>query len=344
MIQLLQFQLYQDSKKQPEKIPIYRAMISTATYQPQFPLPAMGGYRYFFNGQEADNEVYGNGAVLGYEFRQYDTRIGRWWSVDPKSGTTPSISVFAALNNNPIVYADPDGRKEFVTIKIQMNTGQTIVLRKQVSNRIMTDGIQHMKVSSISNATWHYENYYYDYEHVYNFTQNQKGDFSLSENVTKIIPSSPVRNTEIVWFGGDKYGDTKKDPKGLSSYYDLNQAGGWHLVSENGGVSPTQYIATKESPTMINVNLLLDAFNGAGGMRGPLPNMKNNPLDKAAFTNIVKDIIQTVVEQTKMEYENEKVMVDFTVDDGSGKYHQGSQSNVSRKDSASTAKKLSNAK
>ncbi len=29
-------------------------MNHTATYPPKFPLPAMGGYRYFFNGQESD--------------------------------------------------------------------------------------------------------------------------------------------------------------------------------------------------------------------------------------------------------------------------------------------------
>ena len=95
---------------------------------------------------------------------------------------------------------------------------------------------------------------------------------------------------------------------------------------------------------MINVDLLLDAFNGAGAMRGPLPNMKNNPLDKAAFTNIVKDIIQMTVEQTKKEHENEKVTVDFTVNEGNGKWHRGSQSGVPRKDSARIAKERSNEK
>ncbi len=63
----------------------------TATY----PLPTSGAhtprYRYFFNGQEADNEVYGEGSVWGYEFRQYDARIGRWWSVDPLADKYPEL-------------------------------------------------------------------------------------------------------------------------------------------------------------------------------------------------------------------------------------------------------------
>jgi len=52
-------------------------MIPTATYQPKSSRSAMGGYRYFFNGQEADNEVFGEGVGLSAEFWQYDTRLGK---------------------------------------------------------------------------------------------------------------------------------------------------------------------------------------------------------------------------------------------------------------------------
>ena len=50
------------------------------------------GYRYFFNGQEGDNEVFGEVANFGYEFWQYDNRLGRWWSVDPKWNCINAIS------------------------------------------------------------------------------------------------------------------------------------------------------------------------------------------------------------------------------------------------------------
>ena len=52
-----------------------------------------GGYRYFFNGQEADNEIYGEGNSLSAEFWQYDTRLGRRWNVDPKY--TPMLSSYS---------------------------------------------------------------------------------------------------------------------------------------------------------------------------------------------------------------------------------------------------------
>ena len=89
-----------------------------------------GGYRYFFNGQESDGEVYGQGGLAGYEFRQYDTRLGRWWGVDRKSAKYPSLSPYQFCANNPIRSKDIDG-SDFVvaidnsgdnkTITVQMN-------------------------------------------------------------------------------------------------------------------------------------------------------------------------------------------------------------------------------
>ncbi|MFN9319888.1 MAG: hypothetical protein ACK58Q_04825, partial [Chitinophagales bacterium] len=46
-------------------------------------------YRFGFNGQEKDDEVYGAGNLNTAEFWEYDTRIGRRWNTDPR----PNISV-----------------------------------------------------------------------------------------------------------------------------------------------------------------------------------------------------------------------------------------------------------
>jgi hypothetical protein len=66
-----------------------------------------GGYRYFFNGQEADNEVFGEGVSLTADFWQYDTRLGRRWNVDPvfKEYESP----YACFAGNPVRFADPGG-------------------------------------------------------------------------------------------------------------------------------------------------------------------------------------------------------------------------------------------
>ena len=44
-------------------------------------------YRWGFNGKETDNEVKGNGNSLDFGARIYDSRLGRWLSVDPVSYT-----------------------------------------------------------------------------------------------------------------------------------------------------------------------------------------------------------------------------------------------------------------
>ena len=84
-------------------------MKSPLTYSQNFTSINIGGYRYFFNGQEGDNEVFGEMANFGYEFRQYDSRIGRWWSVDPKWNEYPSVSPFVFCNGSPIIMMDPKG-------------------------------------------------------------------------------------------------------------------------------------------------------------------------------------------------------------------------------------------
>ena len=66
-----------------------------------------GGYRYFFNGQEADNEVLGEGALTEFGGFGYDTRIARRWNLDPifLDGYSP----YVVFLDNPIRYVDDDG-------------------------------------------------------------------------------------------------------------------------------------------------------------------------------------------------------------------------------------------
>ena len=81
-------------------------MIRTATYPPQSSRYYNGGYRYFFNGQESDNEVLGERALHAFEYRLHDTRIGRFWSVDPLAGKFPWNSTYAFAENRVV-----DGRE-----------------------------------------------------------------------------------------------------------------------------------------------------------------------------------------------------------------------------------------
>jgi hypothetical protein len=62
------------------------------------------GYRYGFNGQEKDVDVYAHDNTYTAEYWEYDARIGRRWNVDPKPSA--ANSVYATFYNNPIWNVD----------------------------------------------------------------------------------------------------------------------------------------------------------------------------------------------------------------------------------------------
>jgi RHS repeat-associated protein len=64
-------------------------------------------YRYGFNGKENDNDITKGGQDYG--MRIYDTRLGRFLSVDPLSDSYPWNSTYSFSEGNPINYIDLDG-------------------------------------------------------------------------------------------------------------------------------------------------------------------------------------------------------------------------------------------
>jgi RHS repeat-associated protein len=75
------------------------------------------GYRFGFNGKEKDNELKGDGNSLDFGARIYDSRLGRWASLDPLQNEYPSNSAFSFSINSPIVLLDPDGRTVIFSTK-----------------------------------------------------------------------------------------------------------------------------------------------------------------------------------------------------------------------------------
>ncbi len=66
-------------------------------------------YRFGFNGMEKDNDVYGEGNAYTTEYRMYDARLGRWFSIDPVEENSFVESPYVNNRNNPISCMDPDG-------------------------------------------------------------------------------------------------------------------------------------------------------------------------------------------------------------------------------------------
>jgi RHS repeat-associated protein len=60
---------------------------------------------------EKDDEILGDGNSYTTANREFDSRIGRWWSLDP--ALRSNVSMYAAFSNNPIIKIDPRGDDDF---------------------------------------------------------------------------------------------------------------------------------------------------------------------------------------------------------------------------------------
>lgn len=74
------------------------------------PKTCADGYRYGFQGQEKDDEIKGEGNSYDFGARMYDSRLGRWLTIDPLAGKYPNLSSYNFVANSPIIFVDPDGK------------------------------------------------------------------------------------------------------------------------------------------------------------------------------------------------------------------------------------------
>jgi RHS repeat-associated protein len=68
-----------------------------------------GEYRYGFNGKENDNAVEGDGNILDFGARIYNSRAGRFLSTDPLENKFPEESPYGFAGNNPASLIDYHG-------------------------------------------------------------------------------------------------------------------------------------------------------------------------------------------------------------------------------------------
>ena len=66
-------------------------------------------YRYGFQGQEADDEIKGEGNSYSYKYRMHDPRIGRFFAIDPLAGKYPHNSPYAFSENMVIHMVELEG-------------------------------------------------------------------------------------------------------------------------------------------------------------------------------------------------------------------------------------------
>jgi RHS repeat-associated protein len=105
----------------------FGAEISMRSYE------AQPWYRYGYQAQEKDHEIYGKGAMYHYTYRQHDARLGRFWSVDPLARKYPWNSPYAFGGNRVVDAVELEGL-EYVEVH-HYHGGRT----KKVLYYTMTD-------------------------------------------------------------------------------------------------------------------------------------------------------------------------------------------------------------
>ena len=70
----------------------------------------VSSYRFGFNGQEKDDEIHNvTGSMLNYKYRMYDSRIARFFAVDPLSSDYPMLTPYQHSSLNPIMNIELEG-------------------------------------------------------------------------------------------------------------------------------------------------------------------------------------------------------------------------------------------
>ena len=97
-------------------------------------------YRYGFQGQEMDDEIKGDGNSINYKYRMHDTRLGRFFSVDPLAPKFAYNSPYAFSENRVIDGIELEGL-EVVLIGKQVAMGAFVSGSSEGGVAIAPDGV-----------------------------------------------------------------------------------------------------------------------------------------------------------------------------------------------------------
>ena len=107
-----------------------------------------GDYRFGFNGMEKDGEEWTGsaGSHLDFGARIYDSRLGKWMSIDPLYSSFPSESSYSFAGNSPIYLIDKAGKFKYPADKAAEYKKNYPMLTKYLAEFIQNDVIKSQAV------------------------------------------------------------------------------------------------------------------------------------------------------------------------------------------------------
>ena len=121
-------------------------------------------YRFGFNGQEQDKELKGNGNSLNFKFRMYDSRVGRFYGIDPIARQYPFITPYNFAENDVIRAIDLWGLQKLIVDGIEWTRASTkleisiaesdfYLKRRSVAKKIGVHKYGSTNISSVAGRT-----------------------------------------------------------------------------------------------------------------------------------------------------------------------------------------------
>jgi RHS repeat-associated protein len=83
---------------------------------------ATATYRFGFNGKENVNEIDGAGNSIDFGARVHDSRVTRFFSIDPEYKKNCNTSVYSYAYNNPILFVDNEGKDGRIAVDLATHT------------------------------------------------------------------------------------------------------------------------------------------------------------------------------------------------------------------------------
>jgi RHS repeat-associated protein len=237
---------------------------------------------------EKDNELKGDGNSIDFGARMYDSRIGRWMSVDPMYKKQPGWSTYKAFLANPILYVDPDGNTEYITIVMNdERTGKSMTFTKVLSNDIFPDDSGNLNDGF--GGRWDVESYY-DKQTIYTITLDKDGNLTPITRVTRLVKENKVKKENLLWPFAESsdWANFKQDISDIDLLGDGGLLpGGFHLVTDGGGADPTKFKSASPVETT-NVESLLTVL---GALGSNVQSITGN----ASYGNSAADLMNNVI-------------------------------------------------
>ncbi len=275
-----------------------------------------GDYRFGFNGQEKLDEITGvTGSHLDFGARIYDSRVGRFLSLDPKARNYPFWSPYLFAANNPIRFIDVDGfGPGDGTLKVYMTTaklknGDVVYLAKRYYDNVTPEQVRAYERHAQTEGGWYEETKanYESYEsnedawswNVYGATTPEKrnvvyqgsnrGYIDVKENrgmLTGEIETEPDETIKVNVYVADKESGERQ----LIETFEFEEKGEFDIPYE---ITDDQYLSVEVSGGKVN-SLSVGAY--VPEKRGEDP---QSNIDKYGEEEPTKEDLEEIENKTK---------------------------------------------